>query len=50
MVDTLLCRTADSNKFIRHDANLSLDCMVTHIPTLHAVRSLCAKVSISFSR
>ncbi|ERL94016.1 hypothetical protein D910_11300, partial [Dendroctonus ponderosae] len=43
IVDTLLCRTADSNKFIRHDANLALDCMVTHIPILHAVRALCAK-------
>ncbi|CAG9765231.1 unnamed protein product [Ceutorhynchus assimilis] len=43
IVDTLLCRTADSNKFIKHDANLALDCMVTHIPILHAIRSLCAK-------
>ncbi|XP_060523715.1 uncharacterized protein LOC132700422 isoform X1 [Cylas formicarius] len=43
IVDTLLCRTADSNKFIRRDANLALDCMVTHISTLHAVRAICAK-------
>ncbi|XP_050309232.1 uncharacterized protein LOC126745438 [Anthonomus grandis grandis] len=43
IVDTLLYKTADSNKFIRQDANLALDCMVTHIPALNAVRSLCAK-------
>ncbi|XP_030767623.1 uncharacterized protein LOC115891312 [Sitophilus oryzae] len=43
IVDSLLCRTADSNKFIRHDANLALDCMVTHIPALHAVRAICTK-------
>lgn len=42
-MDTLLSKTADSNKFIRHDANLALDCMVTHIPTFHAIRTLCAK-------
>ncbi|KAL1505537.1 hypothetical protein ABEB36_005081 [Hypothenemus hampei] len=43
IVDTLLNRTADSNKFIRQDANMALDCMVTHIPTMHAIRALCAK-------
>ncbi|KAJ8961785.1 hypothetical protein NQ318_021387 [Aromia moschata] len=43
IVDTLLCRTADANKFIRHDANLALDCMVTHIPVFHAVRALTTK-------
>ncbi|KAJ8956771.1 hypothetical protein NQ314_006646 [Rhamnusium bicolor] len=43
IVDTLLCKTADSNKFIRHDANLALDCMVTHIPIFHAIRALCNK-------
>ncbi|KAF7270335.1 hypothetical protein GWI33_016697 [Rhynchophorus ferrugineus] len=43
IVDSLLCRTADSNKFIRHDANLALDCMVTHIPILHSVRAICIK-------
>lgn len=43
MVNILLCKTADANKFIRKDANLALDCMVTHISTFHAVRTLCAK-------
>lgn len=43
IVDTLLSKTADSNKFIRQDANLALDCMVTHISTFHAIRALCAK-------
>lgn len=43
IVDILLFKTADANKFIRQDANLALDCMVTHIPIQHAVRALCAK-------
>lgn len=43
MVNILLFKTADANKFIRKDANLALDCMVTHIPTFHAIRTLCAK-------
>ncbi|KAI4459304.1 clasp [Holotrichia oblita] len=43
IVDTLLNKTADSNKFIRQDANLALDCMVTHISTFHAIRALCSK-------
>ncbi|GJQ82053.1 hypothetical protein Trydic_g6927 [Trypoxylus dichotomus] len=43
IVDILLGKTADANKFIRQDANLALDCMVTHIPTFHAIRALCSK-------
>lgn len=43
IVNLLLFKTADANKFIRQDANLSLDCMVTHINTFHAVRTLCSK-------
>ncbi|CAG9824001.1 unnamed protein product [Phaedon cochleariae] len=43
LVDTLLCKCADSNKFIRHDANLALDCMVTHMPTFHSVRAVTSK-------
>ncbi|XP_044262215.1 uncharacterized protein LOC123009763 isoform X2 [Tribolium madens] len=43
IVDILLHKTADSNRFIRHDANLALDCMVTHISTFNAVRALCQK-------
>ncbi|XP_072395474.1 uncharacterized protein [Diabrotica undecimpunctata] len=42
LVDTLLSKCASANKFIRHDANLALDCMVTHIPIFHSVRALCA--------
>nr|XP_023012453.1 uncharacterized protein LOC111502573 isoform X1 [Leptinotarsa decemlineata] len=43
LVDSLLFKCADSNKFIRHDANLALDCMVTHIPTFHSIRAICTK-------
>ncbi|XP_017781923.1 PREDICTED: uncharacterized protein LOC108566514 [Nicrophorus vespilloides] len=43
IVNVLLYKTADASKFIRQDANLALDCMVTHIPTFHAIRALCAK-------
>lgn len=43
MVNLLLFKTADANKFIRKDANLALDCMVTHISSFHAIRTLCAK-------
>lgn len=43
IVDILLAKTADSNKFIREDANIALDAMVTHIPTSYAVRGLINK-------
>lgn len=43
IINTLLYKTADASKFIRQDANMALDAMVTHIPIFHAVRSLCAK-------
>lgn len=43
MVDVLLLRTADHNKFIRQEANLALDCMVTQIPFNHAFRALTSK-------
>ncbi|XP_068911931.1 uncharacterized protein [Tenebrio molitor] len=43
IVNLLLFKTADANKFIRQDANLALDCMVTHISTYNAVRALCSK-------
>lgn len=42
-MELLLNKTADSNRFIREDANLSLDCMVTHIPIYHTIRALCLK-------
>ncbi|XP_018578250.1 TOG array regulator of axonemal microtubules protein 2-like [Anoplophora glabripennis] len=43
LVNTLLYKTADANKFIQHDANLALDCMVTHVGTYHAVRAISSK-------
>ncbi|XP_031334614.1 uncharacterized protein LOC116164557 isoform X2 [Photinus pyralis] len=43
IVEMLLTKTADASKFIRNDANLSLDTMVTHIPIYHAVKSICLK-------
>ncbi|KAF5305504.1 hypothetical protein FQA39_LY01595 [Lamprigera yunnana] len=43
IVEVLLFKTADASKFIQKDANMALDCMVTHIPIYHAVRTLCLK-------
>ncbi|XP_022904449.1 uncharacterized protein [Onthophagus taurus] len=43
IVDLLLSKTADANKFIRKDANLALDCMVTHISTCQAIKALLLK-------
>ncbi|XP_049820723.1 TOG array regulator of axonemal microtubules protein 2-like [Aethina tumida] len=43
IVDILLCKTADSNKSIRIEANAALDCMVTHIAPTHSVRALCMR-------
>lgn len=43
IVDTLLAKTADSNRFIQKDANVALDKMVTYISSFHSVRALCAK-------
>lgn len=43
IVDLLLNKTADSNRFIQKDANIALDKMVTYIPPFHAVRALCSK-------
>ncbi|XP_053659793.1 uncharacterized protein LOC128708837 [Anopheles marshallii] len=40
MVDILLCKTADPNRFIQKDANVALDKMVTYIPTPHTVRAI----------
>uniref|UniRef100_A0A182QLJ2 Uncharacterized protein n=1 Tax=Anopheles farauti TaxID=69004 RepID=A0A182QLJ2_9DIPT len=40
MVDILLCKTADPNRFIQKDANVALDKLVTYIPTPHTVRAL----------
>uniref|UniRef100_A0A182N5I5 CLASP_N domain-containing protein n=1 Tax=Anopheles dirus TaxID=7168 RepID=A0A182N5I5_9DIPT len=40
IVDILLCKTADPNRFIQKDANVALDKLVTYIPTPHTVRAL----------
>ncbi|XP_058456065.1 uncharacterized protein LOC131433189 [Malaya genurostris] len=42
IVDILLCKTADSNRFIQKDANAALDKLVTYIPISHSVRALSA--------
>ncbi|XP_055615883.1 uncharacterized protein LOC129761990 [Toxorhynchites rutilus septentrionalis] len=43
IVDILLCKTADLNRFIQKDANVALDKLVTYIPISHTVRALSAK-------
>ncbi|XP_075236454.1 TOG array regulator of axonemal microtubules protein 2-like [Lycorma delicatula] len=43
IVQSLLQRTADTNKFIRHDANDALDTMVTYIPPNSSVRAIVEK-------
>lgn len=43
MVDILLCKTADPNRFIQKDANVALDKMATHICMQHSVRAVCVK-------
>ncbi|KXJ80562.1 hypothetical protein RP20_CCG024336 [Aedes albopictus] len=43
IVDILLCKTADPNRFIQKDANVALDKLVTYIPSSHSVRALSAR-------
>lgn len=43
MVDILLCKTADPNRFIQKDANVALDKMAAKICIHHSVRAVCAK-------
>lgn len=43
LVDILLCKTADTNRFIQRDANVALDKMVSYIPTFHSVRAICTR-------
>lgn len=43
IVQCLLQRTADMNRFIRHDANEALDVMVTYIPPINSVRAIVDK-------
>lgn len=43
LADVLLARTADTNRFIQRDANVSLDKMVTYLPSFQVVRAICTK-------
>lgn len=43
LVNALLRKTADTNKFIRRDADEALDSMVVNIPPVHTVRTICQK-------
>lgn len=43
MVDILMCRTADPNRFIQKDAITALDKMAENICIHHAIRALCTK-------
>lgn len=43
IVDILLCKTADQNRFIQKDANLALDKMTVSICLHHSVRAICSK-------
>lgn len=43
IVDILLSKTADSNRFIQKNANLALDKLVTFIPPFYSVRAICAR-------
>ncbi|XP_065074241.1 uncharacterized protein LOC135698278 [Ochlerotatus camptorhynchus] len=43
LVDVILCKTADPNRFIQKDANVALDKLVTYIPISHSVRALSAR-------
>lgn len=43
MVDILMSRTADPNRFIQKDSNVALDKMVQSICIQHSVRAICAK-------
>lgn len=40
LVNLLLCKTADANRFIQRDSNIALDKMVTSINLFHSVRVL----------
>lgn len=43
MIDILLCRTSDSNRFIQNDASTALDKMAISVCVHHSIRALCAK-------
>lgn len=41
LVEMLLNRTADTNRFIQRDSNVALDKMVSSLPMFHVVRVIC---------
>lgn len=41
LVEVLLNKTADTNRFIQRDSNVALDKMVSSIPMFHVVRAIC---------
>lgn len=41
LVDMLLNKTADTNRFIQRDSNVALDKMVASLPMFHVVRVIC---------
>lgn len=43
MVDILLCKTSDPNRFIQKDASAALDKMAMSICVHHSVRAICSK-------
>lgn len=43
MVDILMCKTADPNRFIQKDASMALDKMAMSICVHHSVRAICSK-------
>lgn len=43
MVDILLCKSADPNRFIQKDATVALEKMATSICVHHSVRAVCSK-------
>lgn len=43
MIDILMCKTADPNRFIQKDASVALDKMAISICVHHSVRAICSK-------
>lgn len=41
LVEMLLSKTADTNRFIQRDSNVALDKMVSSLPMFHVVRGVC---------
>lgn len=41
LTDVLLTKSADSNRFIKRDANVALDKLFSYLPIFHVVRAIC---------